>query len=52
MVQKWQKKSGWVYLNGELWKASSDDHLLPGDRAIIEKVESLVLIVKKLFIKN
>ena len=46
MVQKWQKKSGWVYLNGELWKASGDDHLSPGDRAVIEKVEGLLLRVK------
>jgi len=46
MVQKWQKNSGWVYLNGELWKASGDDHLSPGDRAVIEKVEGLLLRVK------
>ena len=46
MVKKWQKKTGWVYLNGELWRASSDDHLSPGDRVVIEKVEGLLLRVK------
>jgi len=46
MVQKWQKNSGWVYLNGELWKASGDDHLSPGDIAVIERVEGLLLRVK------
>ena len=46
MVQKWQKKSGWVYLNGELWRASGDEHLSPGERAVIEKVEGLLLRVK------
>jgi membrane protein implicated in regulation of membrane protease activity len=51
-VEKWQKKGGQVYINGELWKASSDAPLLPGDRAIIEKVEGLVLIVKKNFTNN
>lgn len=46
-VEKWQKNGGWVNIYGELWKASSDAPLLPGDKAIIEKVEGLVLIVKK-----
>ena len=45
-VKKWQKKSGLVFINGELWKASSNDQLLPGDKAIIEKVEGLVLTVR------
>ena len=45
-IQKWQKKSGWVYLNGELWRASGEDYLSPGDRAVIEKVEGLLLKVK------
>jgi len=46
-VKKWQEKGGWVSINGELWKASCDVYLLPGDRAIIEKVEGLMLTVKK-----
>lgn len=45
-VKKWQKKSGLVFINGELWKANSNDQLLPGDKAIIEKVEGLVLTVR------
>jgi len=51
-VKKWLKKGGWVFINGELWKASSDDYLLPGDRAVIEKVEGLVLLVKKDLLSN
>jgi membrane protein implicated in regulation of membrane protease activity len=34
-----------VFINGELWKATSDHQLLPGDKAIIEKVEGLMLRV-------
>lgn len=45
-VKKWQKKSGLVFINGELWKATSNHQLLPGDKAIIEKVEGLVLTVR------
>jgi membrane-bound serine protease (ClpP class) len=45
-VEKWQGKDGIVFINGELWKATSDVPLLPGDKAMIEKVDGLLLIVK------
>lgn len=44
-VEKWQDKDGMVIINGELWKATSDDPLLPGDNATIEKVDGLLLRV-------
>ena len=45
-VEKWQGKNGVVFINGELWKATSDAPLLPGDKAIIDKVDGLLLSVK------
>ena len=45
-VKKWQDTNGMVFINGELWKATSDHQLLPGDKAIIEKVEGLMLRVR------
>ncbi|MDO9531422.1 MAG: NfeD family protein [Deltaproteobacteria bacterium] len=44
-VVKWQGKGGIVFINGELWKATSDAPLLPGDKAIIDKVDGLLLSV-------
>lgn len=45
-IEKWQGTDGIVSINGELWKATSDGPLLPGDKAIIEKVDGLLLSVK------
>lgn len=44
-VVKWQDTNGMVFINGELWKATSDYPLLPGDKATIEKVDGLLLRV-------
>jgi len=44
-VEKWRDTNGMVFINGELWKATSDHQLLPGDKAIIEKVDGLILRV-------
>ncbi len=44
-VVKWQDTKGMVFINGELWKATSDDPLLPGDKVTIEKVDGLLLRV-------
>ena len=44
-VVKWQDTKGMVFIKGELWKATSDDPLLPGDYATIEKVDGLLLSV-------
>ena len=45
-VEKWQGTNGIVCIYGELWKATSDGPLLSGDKAIIEKVDGLLLRVK------
>ncbi len=45
-VKKWQNRDGVVFIDGELWKASSNALLFPGDKAIIEKVDGLLLYVK------
>jgi membrane-bound ClpP family serine protease len=45
-IQKWQDTNGMVFINGELWKATSDHQLLPGDNAIIEKVDGLKLRIR------
>jgi len=42
-VKSWQGGEGRVVVGGELWNAVSDDHLKPGDRAIVQKVDGLVL---------
>jgi len=44
-VKQWQKTEGKVFVNGELWQAVSDAHLLPGDRVVIQNVEGLTLEV-------
>jgi len=42
-VRSWQDGEGRVLVDGELWNAASDDHLQPGDRAIVQRVDGLVL---------
>ena len=44
-VKQWKKNEGKVFVNGELWQAVSEGHLLPGDRVIIQNVEGLTLEV-------
>ena len=46
-VKKWQDTKGMVFIKGELWKATSDHQLLPGDKAIIEKVDGLLLRITR-----
>jgi membrane protein implicated in regulation of membrane protease activity len=45
-VKYWQKGEGKVIVNGELWSAVSNDILVAGDKAVVEKVEGLTLNVK------
>ena len=45
-VKYWQKGEGKVFVNGELWSAVSNDALMAGDKAVVEKVEGLTLSVK------
>jgi len=42
------EKTGMVKINGELWKAVSDTPLVEGDKARVEEVKGLELIVKKI----
>ena len=42
-VRCWQDGEGRVLVDGEIWNAASDDHLQPGDRAIVQRVDGLVL---------
>jgi membrane-bound ClpP family serine protease len=44
-VIKWQFTYGIVFFNGEIWKATSNSNLLPGDKAIIDKIDGLLLTV-------
>lgn len=44
-VIKWQFTYGIVFFNGEIWKATSNSKLLPGDKAIIDKIDGLLLTV-------
>jgi len=42
-IRCWQGGEGRVLVDGELWMAASDDHLKPGDMALVQKVDGLVL---------
>ena len=42
-VKKWCNGQGRVLVDGELWKATSCDPQRPGDRAVVEGVDGLVL---------
>ncbi len=44
-VLEWRQKEGYVFVNGEQWKANSEKPLTRGDQVVIEKVEGLILIV-------
>lgn len=44
-VKEWQDSEGKVFIHGEIWWAECDVPLKPGDRAIVESVERLVLKV-------
>lgn len=46
-VIQWRDGKGRIFINGETWNARSDIPLSPGDQAIIERVEGLLLTVKK-----
>jgi membrane-bound ClpP family serine protease len=42
-VRFWEGAEGRVVVEGELWKAASNEHLQPGDRAVVQQVDGLVL---------
>jgi membrane-bound serine protease (ClpP class) len=45
-VIEWRQKEGYVFVNGERWKANSEKPLTRRDQVVIEKVEGLTLTVK------
>ena len=44
-VKKWENNEGYIFINGELWKAISDLSFSPGDKVFVQKVEGLTLRV-------
>lgn len=46
-VSEWAGAKGYVSAGGELWRATSKDPLLPGDRVYVSKVKGLTLEVRK-----
>lgn len=45
MVKQWDSTHGKVWVGGELWNASSQSPLIPGDEAVILAIEGLTLMV-------
>lgn len=44
-IKDWQEREGYVFVDGELWKAISEVPLEIGDRVVIKKIEGLTLTV-------
>jgi len=47
-VIEWRQGKGYVFVNGEQWKAISEKPLARGDQVVIQQVEGLTLKVKSL----
>ena len=47
IVSEWSDKSGYVHVDGELWRACADQSLTPGDRVEVTQVDGLILRVAK-----
>jgi len=45
-VKEWSETNGKIFIHGELWNAISEVPLYPGDKAIIQAVDGLILKVK------
>ena len=46
-VTEWSGHEGYVDAGGELWQATSQDALTPGDAVTVSSMDGLVLVVKK-----
>lgn len=46
-VTEWRGNAGYVSAGGELWRATSNDALAPGDRVYVQKAKGLTLEVRK-----
>ncbi|OGP49817.1 MAG: hypothetical protein A2Y79_02390 [Deltaproteobacteria bacterium RBG_13_43_22] len=44
-VKKWDRTEGYVFVDGELWKAVSEVPMKTGNMVVIQKVEGLTLTV-------
>jgi len=47
IVDEWSGHEGSVHVDGELWRAISDDALNAGDNVIVTRVDGLTLEVRK-----
>ena len=45
-VKEWNNKEGRGFIHGELWWATSDEPLSPGDKAVVQSVQGLILTVE------
>ncbi len=45
-VKEWNNTEGRVFVHGELWWATSEEPLSPGDKAEVQTVKGLTLKVK------
>jgi len=45
-VKEWRNTEGRIFVHGELWRATSEEPLSSGDKAVVENVQGLTLTVK------
>ena len=45
-VKEWSNNEGRIFVHGELWGATCEEPLSPGDKAVIQNVQGLTLTVK------
>jgi len=45
-VKEWSNTEGRIFVHGELWWATSEEPLSPGDKAVVQNVQGLTLMVK------
>lgn len=45
-VKEWSNTEGRIFVHGELWRATSEEPLSPGDKAVVQNVQGLTLMVK------
>ena len=45
-IKRWDKTEGQVLINGELWKAVCEVPLLNGDKAVVQDIEGLTLMLE------
>jgi len=51
-VKEWSNAEGRIFVHGELWEATSEEPLSPGEKAVIQDVRGLTLTVKPYKKKN